>query len=247
MTIIEGILRPDWHDLPDGVNAVTTTRLGGSSEAPYSSFNLAHHVGDDLPAVQRNRARLADILALPAVPQWLSQVHGIQVMRFLEPEDATLQADAAYTNKPGVPLAIMTADCLPVLIASKDGEELGAAHAGWRGLCDGVIEALAGHFRARPDELTAWLGPAIGPQAFEVGAEVRAAFMAADPKAELCFVERSNGKYLADIYALARQRLTRLGIHSVSGGEYCTVTDKERFFSYRRDGKTGRMATLIWR
>lgn len=247
MTIIEGILRPDWHDLPDGVNAVTTTRLGGSSEAPYSSFNLAHHVGDDLPAVQRNRARLADILALPAVPQWLSQVHGIQVMRFLEPEDATLQADAAYTNKPRVPLAIMTADCLPVLIASKDGEELGAAHAGWRGLCDGVIEALAGHFRARPDELTVWLGPAIGPQAFEVGAEVRAAFMAADPKAELCFVERPNGKYLADIYALAKQRLTRLGIHSVSGGEYCTVTDKERFFSYRRDGKTGRMATLIWR
>lgn len=247
MTNTDGLLIPEWDDLPDGIHAVTTTRLGGFSEAPYSSFNLAHHVGDDLPSVKRNRARLADLLALPAVPQWLSQVHGIQVMRFLEPEVATLQADASYTNKPGVPLAIMTADCLPVLIASKDGEELGAAHAGWRGLCDGVIEALAGHFRARPDELTVWLGPAIGPEAFEVGAEVRAAFMAVDPKAELCFTAKDNGKFLADIYGLVKQRLTRLGISSVSGGEYCTVTDKEHFFSYRRDGKTGRMATLIWR
>lgn len=247
MTNTDGLLIPEWEDQPDGIHAVSTTRLGGFSAPPFGGFNLAHHVGDDEAAVKHNRARLADLLDLPAPPQWLSQVHGIQVMRFSEPDTEVYQADAAYTDQAGVPLAIMTADCLPVVIASQDGKELGAAHAGWRGLCDGVIEALTGHFRARPTELSVWLGPAIGPHAFEVGAEVRAAFMAADPKAELCFVERENGKLLADLYALAKQRLNRLGIHAVSGGEYCTLSDPEHFFSYRRDGQTGRMATLIWR
>lgn len=222
-----------------------TTRLGGVSQGPYASLNLGDHVGDDPAAVVENRAILQQRLGLPAAPHWLTQVHGCQVAT-AEQSMPGCAADAICTRQPGRVCAVLTADCLPLLICDRQGGGVCAVHAGWRGLAAGVIEAaLAKHDRPAAD-LLVWLGPAIGPGAFEVGEDVRQAFVAQDCEAEAAFEPLRAGHWLADIYTLARQRLSRLGVGFVGGGEYCTVTDRERFFSYRRDGVTGRMASLIW-
>ena len=232
---------PDWS-VPPGVRALQTLRTDGCSPAPWASFNLGGHVGDDPARVAANRAELRQ--ALPAEPLWLTQVHGTTVVDAgLAPQGA--RADASFATQPGQVCAVMTADCLPVLFCDRAGTVVAAAHAGWRGLLDGVLENTIAALQVVPGDLLAWLGPAIGPECFEVGDEVRAAFVARDAEAAGCF--RAHGsKWLADIYALARQRLLQAGVTAISGGGACTVSDTERYFSYRRDGVTGRMATLIW-
>ncbi|MBS1246778.1 MAG: laccase [Proteobacteria bacterium] len=235
---------PDWP-ASKNVRAAVTTRIGGVSHAPYDSFNLATHVGDDLAAVRENRARLRIALALPAEPLWLKQVHGVvvadAVQGGLEPE-----ADGAFAAQSGAVCAVLTADCLPVLLCNREGTKVAALHAGWRGLAGGVIESGVQAMGIPGGELLAWLGPAIGPQVFEVGPEVRTTFIEHDTQTAQAFRAAREGKYLADIYQLARLRLQRLGVAAVYGGGFCTVTDSARFFSYRRDGATGRMASLIW-
>jgi hypothetical protein len=232
---------PDWPR-PAGVGAAVTTRIGGVSEGPFASLNLAGHVGDDPAAVDANRAALTEALALPAEPAWLEQVHGVAVA------DAGAgpgqQADASVATEPGTVCAVLTADCLPVLLARSDGTAVAAAHAGWKGLAAGVLEATVA--RLGPGRLTAWLGPAIGPAAFEVGEEVRAAFVDPDPGAAACFRYQGDSLH-ADLYALARRRLFAAGVAAIHGGGRCTFTEAGRFYSYRRDGRTGRLATLIWR
>lgn len=236
------VLVPDWP-APANVRALQTLRNGGCSAAPWQSLNLGDHVGDDPAHVEANRAQLRR--HLPAEPLWLRQVHGIAAV------DADIsakmpEADAAYARQAGTVCAVMTADCLPVLFCDRAGSVVAAAHAGWRGLLDGVLEATVAAMRVPPAELLAWLGPAIGPSCFEVGGEVGTAFVSRNPLAAAAFVGHGGGKWLADIYLLARQRLASLGLGSISGGELCTVSDAARFFSYRRDGVTGRMASLIW-
>jgi YfiH family protein len=295
-------LTPDWP-APATVRALSTLRGGGVSVPPYASLNLGGHVGDDGSAVAENRRALREAAELPAEPAWLNQVHGIDV-RDLDSTapigraspvgprgaghaglacaadapvntHAPVTADAAVTRQPGRVCAILTADCLPVLLASESGDRVGAAHAGWRGLAAGVIEATVAALGSPPGELLAWLGPAIGPRHFEVGSEVREEFLRAaeaphagvrrggagaamgpaDPagsgdthraSVEAAFVPNARGRYLADLYALARLRLARAGVHRVFGGGECTYADGARYFSHRRDGTTGRQATLIW-
>jgi hypothetical protein len=226
------------------VRAAVTTRAGGISLAPFATLNLAHHVGDSRAAVAENRRRVDQALGLPAQPYWLRQVHGTRVARVTE----TLlpEADAAVAFEPGQVCAVLTADCLPVFLADASGTRVGIAHAGWRGLVNGVIEATVSRLACHASELVAWLGPAIGPEAFEVGEEVREAFVAAAPQANGCFVPSPRGRWLADLYSLARQRLEAAGVRQVHGGGLCTYADSGRFFSYRRDGECGRMASLIW-
>ena len=234
---------PDWP-APACVRACSTTRHGGVSAEPWHSLNLGAHVGDIESHVRENRQRLVVEAQLPSMPQWLNQVHGTDVVRL--PSEVILpDADAAVTRESGVVCAVMTADCLPVLFCSKDGKEVAAAHAGWRGLCNGVLEKTLAQFHCPPADILVWLGPAIGPQAFEVGEEVRAAFMTFDPAAQQAF--RAVGdKYFADLWLLARQRLSAAGVNAISGVTRCTYTESDDFFSWRRDGVTGRMATLIW-
>lgn len=229
---------------PATVHTLITTRAGGVSKAPYATLNLGRHVGDDPQAVAANRALLR--AQLPNEPVWLNQVHGIKVLDAATVGLEVPEADASISRTPGVVCAIMTADCLPVLLADSKGSVVGAAHAGWRGLCNGVIEATVEAMAIPGNELVAWLGPAIGPDAFEVGTEVRAAFLQQDQAADAAFSPLEDGKYLADIYLLARQRLARLGVAQVHGGDFCTVIERDRFFSYRRDHVTGRMASCIW-
>lgn len=236
------LLVPEWP-MPANVRAVQTLRTGGCSPAPWASFNLGDHVGDDPKRVAANRAALR--ASLPAEPLWLKQVHGTVAV------DAafsakTVEADASFTRQPGRVCAVMTADCLPVLFCDHAGSVVAAAHAGWRGLAAGVLETTISRMGVPPADLMVWLGPAIGPQRFEVGDEVRATFLFHDRAAESAFVSQGQGKWLANIYQLARQRLRVAGVASISGGDCCTVCDVARFFSYRRDGVTGRMATLIW-
>ncbi|MDR1646894.1 MAG: peptidoglycan editing factor PgeF [Zoogloeaceae bacterium] len=233
---------PDWP-VPAGVRALQSTRLGGVSTAPYADFNLGGHVGDAPEAVAENRALLR--AALPADPFWLVQVHGFRVMD-LDAMPAHGEADAALSRRPDCVCAVMTADCLPVLFCDQGATVVAAAHAGWRGLCAGVLEATLAAMRVPAGEILAWLGPAIGREAFEVGGEVRAAFVARDRAAASAFRERGNGKFLADLYALAQQRLNAAGVMAIHGGGFCTVSEARRFFSYRREGRTGRMASLIW-
>lgn len=235
---------PDWP-APPNVRSLVTTRIGGASSGAYASLNLGDHVGDDPVAVAENRARI--VARIRARPVWLSQVHGTTVVdaaACLESE--TPEADAAFARSAGVACAVMTADCLPVLLCDHPGRVVGAAHAGWRGLLGGVLESTIAAMNVPGEQLLAYLGPAIGPQAFEVGDEVRSAFVAASANASAAFRPVRDGKWLADIYLLARQRLAGMGITRVYGGTCCTVADNERFFSYRRDGQTGRMASLIW-
>lgn len=234
-------LTPDWP-APVWVKACITTRSGGISAAPFDSFNLGEHVGDDPVAVTKNRQRL--ISQLGCKPAWLRQVHGVAVVP-AEPGDV-LEADASWTATPGVACTVMTADCLPVLFCDRAGSRVAAAHAGWRGLAGGVLEATLDALAVAPEDVLAWLGPAIGPQAFEVGAEVREAFMAVHPQAAEAFVASVNpGRYMADIYQLARIRLAARGVTAVYGGGFCTYSDP-RFYSYRRAAQTGRFASLIW-
>lgn len=234
--------RPDWP-APKNVRALQTTRLGGVSIAPYDSLNLGSHVGDAPLAVARNRMLLNTLL--PSEPVWLEQVHGTVVAN-ADIASCLPQADACIARHREAVCVVMTADCLPVLLCDAQGSVVGAAHAGWKGLAAGVIEATVRAMDADPRQLMAWLGPAIGRDAFEVGDEVRAAFVGMQPQAASAFVPGQNGKWFADIYALARLRLNALGITQIYGGGYCTYREREKFFSYRRDGVTGRMGTFIW-
>jgi copper oxidase (laccase) domain-containing protein len=282
MTGIKHWLVPDWP-APANIHAATTLRTGGVSQGTYSSFNPAAHVNDDIDRVRQNRQIIREMLDLPAEPVWLDQIHSNRAVKAENPPYPPLQkggrgdlqqADASFTNESGVVCVVMTADCLPLLVCSKDGEQVAAIHAGWRGLLAGVInntvvamqvplnppfsKGETSQFRntdlspplckrgARGD-LLVWLGPAIGPDCFEVGSEVRDAFLEKSVAFNNAFKAQSNGKWLADIYQLARIELAALGISNVYGGTHCTFTEHERFYSYRRDAQTGRMATLIWR
>ncbi len=230
---------------PAGLRAGTTTRAGGVSVGSRASLNLAGHVGDDPVAVLENRTRLRAAFQLPAEPLWLQQVHGTEVAIHDGRPNAPV-ADAAVAFESGRVLAVLTADCLPVVLVADDGGRLGIAHAGWRGLAAGVLDRTVAALGVPGAELRAWLGPAIGPGAFEVGEEVRAAFVDAAADDATAFAPNARGRWQANLYALARRRLARLGVHRVTGGGWCTHAEADRFFSHRRDPVSGRMATLAW-
>jgi YfiH family protein len=242
------VLRAGWP-APPGVQALTTLRgPAGASVAPFDRFDFGLRNGDDPEVVAGNRALLGRGLALPAAPCWLRQVHGTRVV--VDPDPALEpEADAAVARAPGRVLAILTADCLPVAFSSADGSVVAAAHAGWRGLAAGVLEATVAAMDALPATLLAWLGPAAGPDAYEVGAEVRDAFVARDAEAAVAFAATRPGHWRVDLYRLARQRLVQAGMspQAIHGGGLCTISDPARFYSHRRDQRTGRMATLVWR
>jgi polyphenol oxidase len=247
-------LLPEWQ-APAGVRVLSTTRGGGASASPWNSLNLGTHVGDARESVDANRRRLREAAGLPAEPLWLEQVHGIAVAD-ADAADASPQADAAVSCTPGRVCGVMTADCLPVVLASGDGAVVGVAHAGWRGLACGVVEATVEKMRSKVPaiaSLQAWLAPAIGAANFEVGDDVRSAFVAFDAQAADAFTPNAQGRWQCDLYRLARQRLVRAGVDRISGGGHCTYAEEASFFSHRRDVQhrgakaTGRMATLIWR
>lgn len=238
------LIHPDWS-VSAAIRAASSTRAGGVSSAPYDTLNLGGHADDDPAAVATNRLRFQRAAGMPAAPRWLAQVHGTRVIH-VTGEGLPVEADAAWTDRTGCVCAVLSADCLPVLLADADGSAVGVAHAGWRGLSAGVLEALSEAMPVEADRLHAWLGPAIGADAFEVGDEVREAFLARDSGAGEAFRPSPAGRWLADIYTLAGRRLESAGITRVTGGGFCTVNDPARFFSYRRDGRTGRMATAIW-
>jgi polyphenol oxidase len=253
------IIEPDWP-APPGVRAAFTLRTGGVSAAPFDSLNLGAAIGDSPEAVAENRRRVSELLGLPAEPVWLEQVHGTAVVqaeavRASAAVAATPKADASLTPKvdasvahaAGHVCAIRVADCMPVLFAALDGSAVGAAHAGWRGLAGGVLERTVERLGVPPSQLVAWMGPTIGPRNFEVGEDVRVAFVEPDPSAASAFVRNDRGRWQCDLYALARQRLNRVGVTRIYGGGWCTFAESDRFFSYRRDGQCGRMAALIWR
>ncbi|NCN89177.1 MAG: peptidoglycan editing factor PgeF [Gallionella sp.] len=276
MSLRESLIYPDWP-APANVKALQTTRTGGVSSAPYDTLNLGLHVGDDPVRVNHNRMRLAPLM--PSEPVWLEQVHGTAVAN-ADAAACRVVADACIAHHRGAVCVVMTADCLPVLLCDEDGTVVGAAHAGWRGLCDGVLEATVKAMAVAPHKLLAWMGPAISQEHFEVGSEVRDAFIAhqaqsrrgaAEPSgagttamhllpqsadfvgngsevqaAKAFAAQGEPGKYRADLYLLAQQRLHALGVSRIFGGEYCTFGERERFFSYRRDGVSGRMGTFIW-
>jgi hypothetical protein len=237
-------IEPEWP-ASARVRVISTLRTGGRSEGPYASLNLAAHVGDLGAHVAANRRLLREAATLPAEPLWLEQVHGADVVVHDGRADVP-RADAAVTGDPGRVCAVMTADCLPVVLVDRAASRIGVAHAGWRGLAGGVVEATIAALGCDPAELLAWLGPAIGQGAFEVGPEVREAFVARSPAHAACFAVNARGRLQADLYGLARQVLATAGVGSIHGGGWCTVTDRRRFFSFRRDGTTGRMATLAW-
>lgn len=243
----DSIIAPDWP-APSCVRALTTTRrLPGNSQPPYDAFNLGLHSGENEATVRANRALLARAFALPSPPRWLHQVHGDRVLRMTaEVPDGEPQADAAFTSESGVVLAIQTADCLPILVCAEDGAQIAAIHAGWRGLAAGVIEACVHRLSTPPSRLLAWLGPAIGQASYEVGGEVRDAFLCHHETAQAAFTAARPGHWHCDLYVLARQRLAALGVTRIFGGGLDTFADP-RFYSYRRDGAhSGRMASLIW-
>lgn len=268
------VMVPDWS-VPARVRAAFTLRTGGVSRAPYDSLNVGTHVGDDAVAVRENRRRLRESLRLPSEPMWLQQVHGTAVVDLNELEHVDVvaaeldaiagaapahwgadvvakapldapRADAAIASGSGRVCVIQVADCMPVLFAARDGSVIGAAHAGWRGLAAGVLEETVRKLQVPGTSLLAWLGPTISQQHFEVGDDVRAAFMSVDLKTASAFVANARGRWQCDLYALARRRLALLGVESVFGGGWCTYADNARFFSFRRDGQCGRMAALIW-
>jgi YfiH family protein len=232
---------PEWP-APPGVRAWVTERGAGDR---YGELNLATHVGDDPARVARNRARLRTALGLPTEPVWLEQVHGERVLDL--DRDGVVAADGAVTGTAGVVCAVLTADCLPVLLASRDGRRVGVAHAGWRGLLGGVLPAAVAALRASPGDVLAWLGPAIGPTAYEVGGDVREPFVAREPGAARWFARNGRGRWQADLFGLARDALATAGVVEIYGGSLCTHTEARRFFSHRREAPCGRMATLIWR
>ena len=235
---------PKWP-VPKNIGCVTTTRENGYSRGNFSSLNLAQHVGDDVAHVNSNREFVTEKLALHNSPSWLDQQHTNKVVEL--PISKHLTADAAYTTEVDVVCAVLTADCLPVLFSDRNGECVAVAHAGWRGLAAGVLENTLHAMPVRHEQMICWLGPAIGPNKFEVGAEVRQVFVDKDCSNEDAFQQKTKGKFLADIYQLAMNTIKANGVDAIYGGGYCTYTDKQRFFSYRRDTETGRMATLIWK
>lgn len=245
-------LKPDWP-APANVRAFVTLRGNGHSEGAYSAFNLADHVGDNPEAVAANRAQLQEELNLPSPPQWLEQIHSDRAVE-AKSDGKVLTADASFTREKGVVCAVLTADCLPLLVCNRDGSEVSAIHAGWKGLTGGVIRATIEDMQSNPADLLVWLGPAIGPEAFECGVDVlEAAFESAlsESHAEAiskCFVPHTEKPlhFLADIYGLGRAELQELGITEIYGGDRCTVSESDAFYSYRRDRDTGRMASLIW-
>jgi len=236
-------ITPEWP-APARVQAVATERGGGASRGFYANLNLGTHVGDEPDAVVDNRRLLAAKLELPEEPSWLEQVHGTTIVDL--DTNSPRAADGAVTSSSNRVCAVLTADCLPVLFATTAGERIGVAHAGWRGLAGGVLPAAVAAMGGDPADLLVWLGPAIGPSAYEVGAEVRAAFSAADPGAVACFQPNARGRWQADLYGLARRSLAAAGVSAVYGGDFCTYLDAERFYSHRREAPCGRMATLIW-
>jgi len=246
--VTPSLLEFEWA-LPPGVRAAFTTRQGGASKGSWGSFNVATHVGDDLVHVNANRTRLCELLGLSSEPIWLNQVHGTAVKSLdgasFSPIPFT--ADASVASRPGTACVVMVADCLPVLFCSRDGQHIGAAHAGWRGLAAGVLESTVAAMGVPGNELRAWLGPAISQDHFEVGEEVREEFVKADRAASSRFRVNARGRLQADLAGLARLRLASLGLTDVSGGSWCTFADRERFYSHRRDGKGGRLAALIWK
>ncbi|MCY7355799.1 MAG: peptidoglycan editing factor PgeF [Lysobacter sp.] len=254
---INATLRADWP-APPGVLAFTTLRHGaGMSRPPFDSFNLGMRSADDPASVMANRRQLVAHCALPSEPHWLRQVHGVDVVRFDAPavaasvaiaeEGAESQADASMTSMPGTVLAILTADCLPVVFAADDGSEVAVAHAGWRGLAAGVLESTIAAMQTSPDRIISWLGPAAGPGDYEIGEEVFAAFVSHDERAESAFAATRPGHWRVDLYALARMRLADAGATRVFGGGLCTISDPQRFYSHRRDRRSGRMATIVYR
>lgn len=251
---LAGLSEAETRRLATGVGAISTTRSGGVSPPPYDELNLGFHVGDRAANVGRNRRRLADHIAESHGESvrfaWLSQVHGTAVVDAakVRDRDRPVEADASFSRRPLKACVVMTADCLPVLFCDRDARVVAAAHAGWRGLADGVLEATVEAMGVEPGQLIAWLGPAIGPEVFEVGDEVRAVFMEHDAGADVCFdiSPFDDDRWVADLYELARRRLRDKGVERIAGGGACTYTEEQRFFSYRRDGDTGRMATAIW-
>lgn len=241
------LIRPNW-DVPDNVHAVMTTRHApfhshnDVARSAYGDFNLATHVGDNLPQVQENRQLLVDALDLPTPPIWLEQVHSNTIVK-AEKNSLNAKADASFSAEKNVVCVVMTADCLPVLICSADGQRIAAVHAGWRGLASGIITRSIETLGTK--DVVVWLGAAIGKQCFEVGDDVRDIFIQKSIDYATAF-QSNESKWLADIYQLARVELAQLGIFNVYGGEFCTMSDEDRFYSYRRDTNTGRMATLIW-
>lgn len=236
-------IKPEWP-VASNIHAAVTLRTGGLSAGAFESMNPALHVNDNAETVLKNRQIISQMLNLPSEPVWLEQIHSNRIIC----ADKSLpleQADASYTDQAEVVCVVMTADCLPILLANRDGVEIAAIHAGWRGLLSGVISNSVARFNS--GQVIAWLGPAIGPDRFEVGNEVKSAFITKSDKFKTAFKQISQDKYLADIYQLAKMELAMLGINQVYGGGFCTVTDEQRFYSYRRNGETGRMATMIWR
>jgi len=246
MNSSQHVLPADWP-APENIRACTTLRTGGVSFNTFESWNLADHVADDADSVFKNRTILVDRLNIPTSPIWLQQVHGVNIFQ-VEPgvtKDLPT-ADGSYTDQKDLVCCVLTADCLPVLITNIQGSEVAAIHAGWRGLAKGVVEVALKQFNSKREDLLVWLGPAIGPEVFEVGEEVRSAFLCHDPDAHKAFMRSKNDTLLANIYQLARQRLQIAGVTRVFGGDYCTFTEDDKFFSYRRHAITGRMASLIW-
>jgi len=243
--VLDGqIIRPDWP-VAANVHAISTTRRGGASYGAYDSLNLADHVGDEPHRVQQNRRLLATAQQLPAKPAWLDQQHGCNVA-CIDEGPPQVAADAAYTHRGAKICAVLTADCLPVLLCDEEGTRVAAVHAGWRGLAAGIIEAALDKLEPEKRRIYAWLGPAIGPQVYEIDNVVRSRLLQADSQADAAFVATREGHWTADIYELARRRLLCAGVKDIFGGDFCTFRDPERFFSYRRQGACGRMASLIW-
>lgn len=238
------VFHADWP-APSSVRALQTRRGGGVSSGDFATLNLADHVGDDPAAVAENRRRLCAALNLPEEPQWLRQTHGTRVVA-LPAAEPRPEADASWSAQPGVVCAVLTADCLPVLLCADDGSVVAAAHAGWRGLAAGVLEATIAALPLPAARCLAWMGAAIGPSAFEVGPEVRAALLAADAGCAAAFAPGRGDRWHADLYHLARRRLLRAGVRAVFGGGRCTADDAGAWFSHRRDGRSGRMSSLIW-
>ena len=236
-------IEPDWP-APERVGAVCSTRIGGCSQTPFDSFNLALHVGDDPARVRQNRARLRDLLELPAQPEWMRQIHSSRVVK-LE-NDNSREADAAITREPGRVAVVMTADCLPILLCNREGDEVAAVHAGWRGLQAGVIQATLAGMQSPAQQLMAWIGPGISQLHFEVGDEVREAFMAVKPGNADFFEAHGPGHWLCDLPGLAQRVLERANVAAVYRDPHCSYRDEKLFYSYRRQADTGRMAALIW-
>lgn len=243
---MNNIILPDWP-APQHIKALTTTRFGGVSQKPYQDFNLGAHVGDNPLAVAQNRQILREQLSLRNEPLWLNQVHGNEIIQADITEKTTPTADGSFTQKPNVVCTIMTADCLPILLCDRAGKQVAAIHGGWRSLAADIIDVALKQFAIPGQEILAWLGPAIGPEVFEVGDEVRDMFIAQDPQAELAFIATKPGKWLCNIYLIARQHLNKRGVTAIYGGNFCTYAESDRFFSYRRDQTTGRMASMIWK